>query len=119
MSEPFDGRYGWLRDNPGEVGGRDVDLKKHRRNAMVVWYAVVRPDNGYPVLIYPEKERAELVASKNGYEVVAVVPAGSRMALNESRRTIVLSAIPIQEPEPQPVRHRTPWCSEKCRLPPN
>jgi len=38
------------------------------------WYVLVRPDNGYPVLIYPEKERAELIASKNGYKVVPVVP---------------------------------------------
>ena len=38
------------------------------------WYVVVRPDNGYPVLVYADKDRADLVASKNGYRVVAVRP---------------------------------------------
>lgn len=36
------------------------------------WYVVTRPDNGYPVLIYPNKSRADMVASKNGYRVVSV-----------------------------------------------
>ena len=37
-----------------------------------LWFVVVRPDNGYPVLVYVEKERAEMVAKANGYQVVPV-----------------------------------------------
>lgn len=35
-------------------------------------YVLIRPDNGYPVIVYADKDRAEFVASKNGYRVVAV-----------------------------------------------
>lgn len=41
------------------------------------WYVVVRPDNGYPVLVYggPDgEETAHLAADNNGYKVVAVRP---------------------------------------------
>lgn len=41
------------------------------------WYVVVRPDNGYPVLVYggPNgEETAHLAADPNGYKVVAVKP---------------------------------------------
>lgn len=38
------------------------------------WYIIVRPDNGYPVLVYPDKERAELIAQINGYKVMVVMP---------------------------------------------
>jgi len=36
------------------------------------WYVVTRPDNGYPLTIYPDKDRAEMMARVNGNEVVAV-----------------------------------------------
>lgn len=39
-----------------------------------IWYVVTRKDNGYPLLIYPEQERAEMVASSNGETVVPVIP---------------------------------------------
>ena len=38
------------------------------------WYVITRSDNGYPVIVYPDKERAEFVAQANGYKVVAVIP---------------------------------------------
>ena len=48
-----------------------------------VWYVVTRPDNGYPVLIYPDKSRAEMVASKNDYRVVPVRPIEAKAAKPE------------------------------------
>lgn len=49
-----------------------------------IWYVLIRKDNGYPVIIYPEKERALFVAKvnskndfgddENGYIVVPVTP---------------------------------------------
>lgn len=38
------------------------------------WYVLVRPDNGYPVLVYPDRERAEMVGKVNRYPIVAVEP---------------------------------------------
>ena len=41
-----------------------------------IWWVVVRRDNGYPVLVYAEEARAELVAKENEYDAVAVRPVG-------------------------------------------
>jgi hypothetical protein len=49
------------------------------------WYVVVRPDNGYPVLVYPEKSRAELVARLNGYRIVPVQPIKSTEFVSVTR----------------------------------
>jgi len=37
-----------------------------------VWYVVTRRDNGYPLLIYPDKEGTEQLAKANNENVVAV-----------------------------------------------
>lgn len=47
---------------------------------MTVWYITVRKDstliiNGYPVLVYAEKERAKTIADDNGHDMIPVVPA--------------------------------------------
>ncbi len=39
---------------------------------MVIWYVIVRKDNGYPLQIYADKQLAEEVARVNGECVVPV-----------------------------------------------
>ncbi len=39
-----------------------------------VWWVIVRKDNGYPLIVYADENRAKQVARVNGEEVVAVVP---------------------------------------------
>ena len=39
------------------------------------WYVIARKDNGYPLTVYADKERAEHVARANGEVVVPVVAA--------------------------------------------
>lgn len=41
-----------------------------------IWYVITRRDNGYPLIVYPEKERAELIAKANNENVVAVRVVG-------------------------------------------
>ncbi len=36
------------------------------------WYVVVRRDNGYPMLIFADRKRAEHMAKVNGSKVVPV-----------------------------------------------
>lgn len=36
----------------------------------MTWYIVTHEKSGYPILVYPDKERAELMVQKNGGKVV-------------------------------------------------
>jgi len=38
------------------------------------WYVTTRRDNGYPLTVYADKERAEMIAKFNDLNVVAVRP---------------------------------------------
>jgi hypothetical protein len=38
------------------------------------WYVTTRRDNGYPLTVYADKERAELIARLNDLNVVTVRP---------------------------------------------
>lgn len=38
------------------------------------WYVTTRRDNGYPLTVYADKERAKLIAKLNGLNVVPVRP---------------------------------------------
>lgn len=38
-----------------------------------IWWVVVRVDNNYPLLIYPDKARAELVVKNSKFEKVVKV----------------------------------------------
>ena len=42
------------------------------------WYIVVRADNGYPQLVFADKDRADSLASTSGAEVVTVMPVSGK-----------------------------------------
>lgn len=41
-----------------------------------IWYVVTHRDNGYPLLVYPDKDRAATIAETNNENVVAVQVEG-------------------------------------------
>lgn len=54
MSEPCGGRYGWLDDNPLEVGGRDVDVHQ------LALSFDLKVKNAYPINAVPREVMALL-----------------------------------------------------------
>ena len=38
----------------------------------VVFYVIVRPDSDHPLLVYPDRKRAEDIARVNGYRLLMV-----------------------------------------------
>lgn len=64
-----------------------------------IWYVVTRKNNGYPLLIYPEQERAEMVASLNGETIVPVIPQFEKAIYKHK-------AIDIQEEEQHCTKRR-------------
>jgi hypothetical protein len=49
-----------------------LSLERFLFMSEAVWYVIVRPDNGYPVIIYPNYDRARFIADINGYKVATV-----------------------------------------------
>jgi hypothetical protein len=41
-------------------------------NISTIWYVITRKDNGYPLTITPDKERAKFIAKINRENLVAV-----------------------------------------------
>ena len=49
----------------------------------VIWWVIVREDNGYPLIVYADEGRAKQVARVNSEEVVAVTPIEKGVPCND------------------------------------
>lgn len=45
----------------------------------MTWYVLARRDNGYPVLVYADEQRARFIAEKNNMKLVPVRPVGEEL----------------------------------------